>query len=765
MSLFKKRKTKVIVLSLLGSVIASGSIGTIVYFASVNSQLATHYTSAQIAKPNFIPKDNLELKNTNPSNADNNLKEIPKPEPLPEPEKPKPEPVPKKEIQKIPEPEKPKPEKPKPKPEKPKPKPEPKPKPAPEKPKPKPVPLPPQKTPESPSRDNNKQTIIISGIEVKADITPFKPRQIFDFDVRNKISNVNPYINDSTGKLNSVEVTKELREKVLSDTKGGLSSGFGQKVWELSNEIDDPNQIKSFWQQQPWVWEKISDKWQRLFDSPNVKKFLKEGKDIEYQKMLDNNEFKSKEHRYSWLYKNFDFTKVTKLTSNAEAQLAKGFTTDPDNVYINENGEIDSYAYSPAPDFNSVTSRLKRDNYTRRVFSYNTEWMRNPDDVKNGIYPGWSSSNINTDPRFDGLINQGDGINAILMKRDKPDNSPNQINEGIVIEIDASNKSGYDKTITLIKKIKEKNLPVVSYRIRNMGQNDSAQAFKPILEELPNDIKQLELFFSAQATNTGSLIALENKHIKELSLYTLGNSLQDEWTVNPLSVRNTEWINTNDYNVSSEYNINSQIATRITFDTLAFDQIDYNESSSDPYERINLGLRMAYYARNNEPFFQGGLGPGLNPDNNEKGNSYPTGLDFSRVPKIRTLHGLIFNDTQKPTNGSRKVTRVTFFNNKEYYEIGLKDLDSAGLENFATGPFQTPKIFFSNKRGTTKFKYTDSSITSNAISNLQTFTRYAKNGDEAFTGTVLLDPGNTSVKSALEGAGIKVEIDNGYDYL
>ncbi|MBU4690546.1 putative immunoglobulin-blocking virulence protein [Mycoplasma sp. ES3157-GEN-MYC] len=763
MSFFKKRKTKIILLSLLGSVAVSGSIATIVYFASTNNQLSNDYTSSKIAKPNFIPKDNLELNDTNPSNADMNLKEIPKPEPLPEPEKPKPEP--KKEIIKVEE-KKPEPEKPKPKPEPEKPKPEPeKPEPEPEKPKPKPIPTPPKKQTETNFHDTKTNTIIIAGVEVKADITPHKPRKIFNFDVENKIANVNPYINDSTGKINSIEVTDELREKVVGDTKAGLVSHDASMMWGLASQIKDPREISKFWKQQPWVWEDLSYKWSRLFDSPNVVNFLKPGKAEIYKKMLANNEFESKEHRYTWLFENFDITKVTKLTSNAENYLAKGYTTDPHNVYINENGEIDSHAYSPPEEFNTVTSRLKRDNYTRRVFSYNSEWGRSPDDIRNGNYPGWSKSNINNDPRFDGLITSGDGINAILMKRDTPLNSKNQINEGIVIEIDASNKSGYDKTISLIKKIKEKNLPVVSYRIKNMGEKDSAQAFKPILQELPDEIKQLELYFSAQATNTGSLIALENKHIKELSLYTLGNSLQNEWNVNPLSVRNTEWINTNDYNVSSEYGANSKIATRITFDTLAFDEEDYNENATDPYERINLGLRMAYYARNNEPFFQGGLGPGLNPDDNEKGNSYPMGLDFSRVPNIKTLHGLIFKDTLKPSNGVRKIERVTFYNNQSYYEVGLKDLNEAGLENFATGPYQTPKIFFSNKRDTTKFKYTDKSITPSAIANLLKFTQYAKNGDDSFTGIVVLDKGNDSVKATLESAGIKVEIDDGYDFL
>nr|WP_307922194.1 hypothetical protein [Mycoplasmopsis bovis] len=41
--------------------------------------------------------------------------------------------------------------------------------------------------------------------------------------------------------------------------------------------------------------------------------------------------------------------------------------------------------------------------------------------------------------------------------------------------------------------------------------------------------------------------------------------------------------------------------------------------------------------RNNERIFQGSFGPGLNPDQSEGTNSYPLGLDFSRVEKIKSL--------------------------------------------------------------------------------------------------------------------------------
>ncbi|WP_429980863.1 putative immunoglobulin-blocking virulence protein, partial [Mycoplasmopsis bovis] len=108
---------------------------------------------------------------------------------------------------------------------------------------------------------------------------------------------------------------------------------------------------------------------------------------------------------------------------------------------------------------------------------------------------------------------------------------------------------------------------------------------------------QLELFFDHRATNTSSLIELENKKIKELSLFTLGNSLLDDWSLNPWALRNVEWVNTIDYNVSWENKQGADIASRITFNTIAFEESDILKDHADPakrFERINNGLRMAY---------------------------------------------------------------------------------------------------------------------------------------------------------------------------
>ncbi|WAM10081.1 hypothetical protein ONA24_02135 [Mycoplasmopsis cynos] len=48
----------------------------------------------------------------------------------------------------------------------------------------------------------------------------------------------------------------------------------------------------------------------------------------------------------------------------------------------------------------------------------------------------------------------------------------------------------------------------------------------------------------------------------------------------------------------------------IKFDGLSFDEGDYSVDSNGnitSLERINNGLRLTYWTRNNEPFFQGGF--------------------------------------------------------------------------------------------------------------------------------------------------------------
>ena len=318
----------------------------------------------------------------------------------------------------------------------------------------------------------------------------------------------------------------------------------------------------------------------------------------------------------------------------------------------------------------------------------------------------------------------------------------------------------------LIEDLKAKKVNITGYRIRNMGKSDSSQKFMDILKAIPDEIQLLELFFSAGSSNTSSLIALENKHIKELGIYTLGNSLLDKWSINPNALRKVEWINSNDYNVSWDYKQGADIATRITFDTLAFDPVDYNENAStlqEKLKRINDGMRMVYWVRNNEPIFEGGFGPGLEPDHKEDGNSYPQGLDFTRIPKIRSLRGLEFHDKLKPSNSkSRMIRRLTLYNNSEAFNISGEELNEAGFnKHIVSGePGQKSKILFSNGNLTTKVRITGTSLlNSEGIDNLSRLYMFA----EQLKKEIIVDNNASALKSQLEGLGYSVKTSSSSD--
>ncbi|WAM11505.1 putative immunoglobulin-blocking virulence protein [Mycoplasmopsis cynos] len=193
---------------------------------------------------------------------------------------------------------------------------------------------------------------------------------------------------------------------------------------------------------------------------------------------------------------------------------------------------------------------------------------------------------------------------------------------------------------------KKKQIDITGYRIKNVGKNSSDQDISKILAVLPQKLPLLELFFESK--NTSALKYIKDKEIDELSLLSNNkvNTLDDDWALNPWSLNKVAWVNMVDYNVSGEYIQGLTIYSRITFDNLAFDDEDYR--NNDP-TIINNGLRMAYWTRNNERIFQVPFGPGNKPDRDSDGNSYPMGIDLSRVKNIKTLRTL-FSTMKKEEN-------------------------------------------------------------------------------------------------------------------
>ncbi|MBT1315952.1 putative immunoglobulin-blocking virulence protein [Mycoplasmopsis bovis] len=748
MSIFKKKKSRILLISLSVGIVASVSSGALIYNASSDNSLSKLLFSSE-SDSLLHPSNSVDYSKTVNSITDKNVKELSK--------QPK---VIEKPVEKI---EKITPPKIEVKPEE-----------------PAATPEPPRITPEIPNYKPDVTSLIqrtekirIFGVEVNATVLARPDRVVSEADKKREITNVNPYQNVTVSKLLNIEVTKDLENKVIENALGseeGQGLGlFSNNLFKIADSIGTKEGLEKaevvLVKQNPGTWSEQIHRYKALINSGKFKDFLKEGKLEEYERLVKENSFKTANQKYLWIIINLDKSKFTKISQNSLNYLKQGLAIDPRNAIINANGEIDSLVWNVPNQYNTVTSRLSRDNSTRRAFDYDEWYLRSSDSIVKGKFPGWTRSDKTSEYQSAYGIQPSDGIKVFELTRDKPVNDGSKRNSGIVVEIDAANSSGYNKIKELIEKFKANNKEITSYRIFNMGVTSPSQEFKDILKSLPDKLPQLELFFSAQATNTSSLIALKDKNIKELSLYTMGNSLLDSWSFNPWSLNKVEWINTNDYNVSAQYPPNTPIATRISFDTVAFDQEDYSKVGD--WERINNGLRMVYFVRNNEPFFQGRHGSGTEPDSSESGNSYPTGLDFSRVPTIKSLRGLVFHDIEKPNNGSRKIKRLTLANSGDSFEISSDELSAAGLENLAIGEPEQPKIFFSNGQQTKAIKIKlengKKQLDNSAIENLRKFYAYS-DSLKAGGKSIKVDSNATELKQQLIGLGYKVEDDNGLQY-
>lgn len=78
-------------------------------------------------------------------------------------------------------------------------------------------------------------------------------------------------------------------------------------------------------------------------------------------------------------------------------------------------------------------------------------------------------------------------------------------------------------------------------------------------------------------------------------------------------------------------------------------------------------------------------------------NSYPTGLDLTRVTKMKSLRGLNFTDTQKSSNSKpRKLTRIGLYNNSNTFEIDVDELNNAHFDVLDTSvPMAQPNQKYS----------------------------------------------------------------------
>ncbi|MGZ9414403.1 putative immunoglobulin-blocking virulence protein [Mycoplasma sp. 5370] len=603
--------------------------------------------------------------------------------------------------------------------------------------KPKPLPVPTVESPKLPAPigdKNSEITIDFYGEKIRVSLEKPTPRKIDQRDINAGNANRVEYINQITPKLTGIQVTDKIIEANKRSALRGLSRSvpLDQASFpELRSGALSEKQIKELLAtdySSTGYYKHIIDKfWKLIANGDKVVNFLKEEGKKEYYKTLRAH--KDEDWAKLKIISFLDMTKFTTLSSNAKKQLGEGYVIydDNSNVYINDDGEIDSYSTSPL--INSTTARLTRDNSKKRVFGYNDWRGRYPDEVRNGTYPGWNKSDVTNEYSNKYNITPGQGIKFEKLKRIEP--LEGERNEGIVVTIDVADPNALSKTKKLIEDLTKANESITSYRIINIGKKGSSNYdFFSIFKALPDKLPQLELFF--ETYNTSALLAIKDKEIDELSLLTTGNSLAEGWAINPIALKKVAWINTVDYNVSFNYSARQTIATRITFDTIAFNDVNIGENKD--LTEINNALRMVYYVRNNEPFFEGSFGPGLDPDHKEGENSYPTGLDLSGAKQLKSLKGLIFSDTIKPSNKPRKLKRIILHNEGDTFEIGASEMNGAQFATvLSTEGMQQPrsKIVFDNGKTTKKIRIVADSaankLNSEGIANLKTLIDFSDN--------------------------------------
>ncbi|WGI36999.1 putative immunoglobulin-blocking virulence protein [Mesomycoplasma lagogenitalium] len=606
--------------------------------------------------------------------------------------------------------------------------------------------------------DGNIEYLKFGNLTVKAIVKRPKERVQSQNDIDKGITNREEYRAQVISEVVSIEVTEEVIKQNTANSVKGLSiltAGAWQNTLNEYKKMK-PEDLKDFLKVQQFYWPYLLQKYKRLLQNGDkVYEFLTdEGKKIYYSELKP---IKEDEVRWAKIIAYIDQSKFTTLRPEVLEFLAEGKVIEPDNqnIYVDENGNLGSWSYSPL--LNTVQARLIKDNSEKRVFGNSGYRGRYPANIGKGVYDGWTAKDITSDQRFQNYnISKADGFTISELTRNEP--IEGKRNQGIVVEIDMANASGYAKTLKFIKQAKENNLEITTYRFRNIGSKDANQRFYEIFKELPEHLPQLELFFESK--NTSALIALENKKIDELSLLSTGDQLSDQWSINPWALKNVAWVNTVDY--TSGVNYGKPVPGRIVFDSLAFEESDVGANKN--LDRINAGLRMAYWVRNNEGIFQGSFGGGVNPDYEEKGNSYPIGIDLSRVPSLKTLRGLQFNDIEKPQNGSRKLKRIVLFNSGGTYELDTDELNNAQFTVLDTTMPQMPrsKIIFSNGSETKKIKIVSTkqtkTINSEGIRNLDILLNF-NDGNFGSNTVFLVNKGDSALYNQLKSLGKNVQYD------
>ncbi|SYV95743.1 Uncharacterised protein, partial [Mycoplasmoides gallisepticum] len=88
------------------------------------------------------------------------------------------------------------------------------------------------------------------------------------------------------------------------------------------------------------------------------------------------------------------------------------------------------------------------------------------------------------------------------------------------------NTSGYNKFIEFLKKAAD-TTQSIGVVLTNVGKTSTTRDVYDIIKALPKNVKMLTVFF--ENSNTSSLLALENRRLDELNIYTTGTVNSNLW--------------------------------------------------------------------------------------------------------------------------------------------------------------------------------------------------------------------------------------------
>lgn len=315
----------------------------------------------------------------------------------------------------------------------------------------------------------------------------------------------------------------------------------------------------------------------------------------------------------------------TSFTAEELKSLRQGLvpSTESPNVWVYEDENK-----------NPTLNRLKEHN-KKRTFNTPSWYGMTPDDISKGNFPGWTKSDVSSQ-----FTNE---IGSQYTKSIKVfEYKPNEQNEDKtrtplkLIELDANDNDAFEKFKEIMAKVSQKDNKVQAIRIKNIGETHSLQNADQILKAIPNQINTVSVFLN-NVNATKSLRGLEGKKLKELSIYTETNSLNEEWSINPNALNNVDFISFDYNNQASFGSTSGKIGGSIVFQGLRWEK-------GDDVNKINEGLRIVFDSKIEQRVFQGNFGG--------KGG-WPTTLDFSET-EVNTFKGIKFNEFDKSFNDKVK---------------------------------------------------------------------------------------------------------------